>query len=536
MAQSAITQLLQFSPEPEALPGAVQAAAAEAYRRGWTYMEATFQLGQRAEQLGMERDSIEEIIRSTFDAERRKLELAGQVSEEGVPASVVMDEIPVARASQRKTSKYFNLDTSEIPWPADAWRKDLSRLVRVAYAADEVTQLKFGSQAKPSAFKINDLLAHENDLPAQVKKYDNQGIWVSCNSHQGHDHQRYRHMLFEVVGLELGRQLSFFRTFNLPCSALINCAGRTLQAWVRVEGRSREEFEERGRFLQRTFTELGFEIQLHEMDSQAMAWAPGVMHGGKQAYVLDLECGAESWEDWKAWADAYLDGDPLVESSTIYAEVPQKSLELVEGFFRTGQRVGFVGDTGTGKSLSLVDLALSVAQGQDWLGWHTEESRVLFVNMESDASTLAQLAHVVSAARQLDPVHERLDFLQLLGVQKSPQDMAEFLLSRLDAIRKWEKKRYSAVIIDAAGRWNLSDSQNVLALGHLLDRLCVQAGVAVVLSLHPEEGEKLAPWLDAQARWKANTASGVQLRLTGRQMALRAPWELELRYPLFIRR
>jgi hypothetical protein len=533
MAQSAMTQLLQFTPEPEALTQTVYDAAAEAYRRGWTYMEATFQLGQRAEQLGLEREAIEELIRSAFDTERRKLELAGAETADG---EVATEETPVPRAAQKRTSRYFNLDTSEIPWPADAWRKDLARLVRVVYAHDELAQLRFGAQAKPNAFKIADLLAHENDLPTQVKKYDNQGIWVGLNTNQGHDHQKYRHMLLEVVGLELGRQLSFFRTFNLPCSAIVNCAGRSLQAWIRVDARSREEFEERGRFLQRTFGELGFELQLHDLDSQVLAWAPGVMHGGKQAYLLDLECGAQSWEDWKAWADSYLDGDPLVEPSTNYSEIPQKSLELVEGFFRTGHRVAFVGDSGTGKTLSLVDLALSVAQGDDWLGWHTEEGRVLFVNLESDAATLAGLCHSVATARGFDPVHERLDFLQLLGVQKSPGAMAEFLLSRLDSLRKWEKKRYSAVLIDAAGRWNLQNTENLVALGHLLDRLCVQGGVAVVLSLRPEEGELLAPWLDAQARWKAGTSGTVQLRLTGRYMGTRAPWELEMRYPALMRR
>lgn len=539
MALTAMTRLLQHPLQPQEVRTVLREAAQEAFRRNWTYMEATFQLGQRAEALGLDSEIVEAEIREIFDAERRKDDFDGaeEMGQASAPTQMTSHQAKTL-INRKRTSKFFNIESMEIPWPADEWRTDLARLLQSTFATEENCQLLHQLDAKGKDTKVQEILSHQQSLLGLMKKFDGPGAFLRINPVLEGGRSLFRHLLLEVKGLELGRQLAFFKIFNLPCSALVNCGGRTIQAWVRLDARSREEYDERSIFVVRVLRELGFEVDVHAGNPLAPAWMPGAMISGKQCYVIETEVGAPSFEEWNSWAEAYLDGDPLVESSLTYQEAPQKNTEVINKLFRQGHRVLLSGAAHIGKSLTSIDLALSVAHGEEWLGYSSEETGVLFVNAESESSAFVGRVFEVAAAKNLGPGHENLDYLHLMGLNKNAKDFVEFLVHRIESMKKWENKRYTTVIIDGLIEGLSGRGEEIgAALSLLLDRLVVHSGVAVVLTAREERMQVLAPLFDAIIELKRSSENGQEttLEVHGRYLKQKASKVLCWEYPLWKR-
>lgn len=541
MAVTAMTKLLQHPLQPTEVRGVLRDAAQEAFRRNWTYMEATFQLGQRAEALGLDAEIVEAEIREIFDAERRKDDFDGDTPEGSEIAQPgITSHHAKTLINRKRNSKFFNIESMEIPWPTDQWRLDLARLLRSTFAVDENCQILHQLDAKGKDTKVQEILSHEQSLLGLMKKFDGPGAFVRVNPVLEGGRSLFRHLLLEVKGLELGRQLAFFKIFNLPCSALVNGGGRTIQAWVRLDARNREEFDERSVFMVRVLRELGFEVDVHSGNPLAPAWMPGAMISGKQCYVIETEVGAPSFEEWKSWAEAYLDGDPLVESSLSYQEAPPKNTEVINKLFRQGHRVLLAGEAHIGKSFMAIDLALSVAHGEEWLGYSSEETGVLFVNVESESSTFVGRVFEVANAKSLPSGHSHLDYLHLMGLNKNTREFVEFLVHRIESMKKWENKRYTTVIIDGLVEGIEARGEELGAsLGILLDRLVVHSGVAVLLTARSERLKTLAPLFDTIVEVSSQTTEDAQmsaeLSVHGRYLKQRSKIQLQWQYPLWKR-
>lgn len=65
--------------------------------------------------------------------------------------------------------------------------------------------------------------------------------------------------------------------------------------------------------------------------------------------------------------------------------------ELIEGLFTAGDSSIVYGDSNSGKTFLMVDLAAAVARGVDWMGRRTEQGLVIFLAAESPASVRSRL-------------------------------------------------------------------------------------------------------------------------------------------------
>ena len=85
---------------------------------------------------------------------------------------------------------------------------------------------------------------------------------------------------------------------------------------------------------------------------------------------------------------------PLPLSVAFADELPEAFTppdELVEGVLTAGDGSGWYGDSNTGKTFVLVDLAASVARGVQWMGRNTESGLVVYLAAESPASVRSRL-------------------------------------------------------------------------------------------------------------------------------------------------
>ncbi len=86
---------------------------------------------------------------------------------------------------------------------------------------------------------------------------------------------------------------------------------------------------------------------------------------------------------------------PALPLNTIFAhELPDKFVppdEIVEGVLTAGDGSMLYGDTNSGKTFFVIDMAAALARGVDWMGRRTEPGLVIYLAAESPASVRSRL-------------------------------------------------------------------------------------------------------------------------------------------------
>jgi hypothetical protein len=515
--KSSINILLYENVSADKIESVLHRSALEAFQVGWTYMETSFQLGGRAADLGMEQSRVEHVLRSAFEIERRKEVRDDDSSDPKESATVTGQAIYLHPHEQRSTyyskkesARLLNVEAVSLPWPEENWRLDLKKLLTSLFSPEESFAINRSLTGRSSIQKVKDALKADVDFVKTIRFLDgDSGAWLRVNPTLGDresDLSSYRYVLIQNTSLELGKQLAYFRALNLPCAALVNCCGETIQAWVKIDANNSEEYEKRVCFLVETLKSSGFEVNSFEGDPLALAALPGILIQGKQQYLLDLQSGAESWEEWNLWAEAYLDGNPLIEEAASYSEAPMRSLEVIAGLIRTTHRLVLSGPTGSGKSFAAIDMAIAVSQGEPYLGLETEKSKVLFVNMESDPVHLVNRFFDVARARDIKTTFENIDYLHLLGIEKNIAELGDLLVKRVKAASQWEGKEYSIIIVDGAGKIpgslkrTITPAGDSISLSMSLDKVVALTGSSIVVLLKDTEAKNQSLNVDSHLR------------------------------------
>src|SRR5690554_142488 len=85
-----------------------------------------------------------------------------------------------------------------------------------------------------------------------------------------------------------------------------------------------------------------------------------------------------------------LDEDGLPQSISLekaLENLPPLAPALIEGILRKGHKMLISGSSKAGKSFLLMQLAIALAKGREWLGFKCMKSKVLYVNLEIDSAS-----------------------------------------------------------------------------------------------------------------------------------------------------
>jgi len=160
--------------------------------------------------------------------------------------------------------------------------------------------------------------------------------------------------------------------------------------------------------------------------------------------------------------------------------------ELVKGLLHQGTKAVVASGSKAGKTWILLDLALSVATGSNFLRWNTHQGRVLFINFEIQRAFMKDRLAAVMKRRNIERV-DQLDFWNLRG------KTADFEALVANIIKEVDGKNYALIILDPIYKAMAGKSENgalgVGALGSLLDRLTERSGAAVVFAHHFAKGD-----------------------------------------------
>jgi hypothetical protein len=133
---------------------------------------------------------------------------------------------------------------------------------------------------------------------------------------------------------------------------------------------------------------------------------------------------------------------PIEDSRDLFANPPPLQPVLIDGILRKTHKMLLSGPSKAGKSFSLINLALSLAHGTDWLGFACRQCNVLYINLEIDRGSCWERFCKVAEARRLDPGTERLKLWNLRGRNPPLEDFIPALIEGIG------RDKYEAVIID----------------------------------------------------------------------------------------
>lgn len=332
------------------------------------------------------------------------------------------------------------------------------------------------------------------------------GAWVRINPMDGEgagdSHViAYRHALVESDELAPGKQLALIRAMRLPVSAIVTSGGKSVHALVRVDARDIREYRERVRALYEHCARSGFKVDEQNRNPSRLSRLPGFRRGEGWQRLVQAGPGdaPATWEEWQDWVTDETSGLPQIESLSGIMEMPPLAPQLIHGVLRDGQKGMLIGPSKAGKSFALIELAVAVARGWEWMGHRCAQGRVLYVNMEiqgpSFINRVADVYRAMASERSDGLPGDDAALLRTLGdldvwnLRGHSSPLTKLVPKML---RRAADRGYRLVIIDPIYKVLTGDENSASDMAEFTNQFDVIAdslGCAVFYAHHHAKGE-----------------------------------------------
>ena len=352
-----------------------------------------------------------------------------------------------------------------------------------------------GDYARTAGQLIEALSRCGDDVGAVLGDYNPAvGAWIRFNPLDGKGVRNanvteFRYALVECDSMELDRQNALIRELELPVACLVHSGGKSLHAIVRIDAADYTEYRRRVEYLYTVCRKNGLALDSANRNPSRLSRMPGVTRGGKKQFLIDTNLGKASFAEWQAWIESVTDDLPDPESmASVWNDLPDLAPALIEGVLRQGHKMLLAGPSKAGKSFGLIELAIAIAEGKDWLGFSCAKGRVLYVNLELDrASCLHRFRDVYDALGWTPQALGNIDIWNLRGKSVPMDKLAPKL------IRRALKKAYIAVILDPIYKVITGDENSadqMAAFCNQFDKVCTELGSAVIYCHHHSKGNQ----------------------------------------------
>ncbi len=320
------------------------------------------------------------------------------------------------------------------------------------------------------------------------------GAWIRFNPLDGNGCKNenvtdFRYALVESDSMEIGRQNAIIRELELPVACLVYSGKKSLHAIVRVDAADYQEYRKRVDYLYNVCQKNGLKTDNQNRNPSRLSRMPGIVRNGRKQFLVDTNIGKESWEQWYEWIEGVNDDLPEPESmAESWDNLPDLADPLIDGVLRKGHKMLIAGPSKAGKSFSLIELVISIAEGRKWMTWQCAKGRVLYVNLELDrASCLHRFKDVYTALNWKPENLSNIDIWNLRGKSVPMDKLAPKL------IRRAAKKDYIAIIIDPIYKVITGDENSADQMANFcnqFDLVCTELGCAVIYCHHHSKGSQ----------------------------------------------
>lgn len=320
------------------------------------------------------------------------------------------------------------------------------------------------------------------------------GAWIRFNPLDGQDiHDKnvthYRYALVESDEIDIQRQYAIYKELQLPIAALVTSGGKSLHAIVKIDASDFKEYQNRVNYLYDVCKENGLQIDKGNRNPSRLSRMPGVYRNGNPQRLVHTNVGKASWDDWKDWIIEQNDELPDFESlEQLLDDPPPLAPPLIDNVVRQGHKLLVSGPSKAGKSFFLLELAIAISEGINWINWACTQGDVLYVNLELDKASCIQRLKDSYQAQGLPAKNAgRIDIWNLRG-KSCPLDK---LAPRL--IRRASKRKYAAIIIDPIYKIITGDENSAEQMAKFcnqFDTICEELNATVIYCHHHSKGSQ----------------------------------------------
>jgi RecA-family ATPase len=340
---------------------------------------------------------------------------------------------------------------------------------------------------------VEGLHSCNGDIGAVIGDYNQAaGAWIRFNPLNGEgvrntDIASFKYALVESDSLDIGKQLSIIHQLELPVAAVVYSGAKSIHAIVKVDASDNKEYRERVSYLYKICDKNGLEVDSQNKNPSRLSRMPGCIRGDHKQFIIETNTGKETWSDWVEWVESMNDDLPDEENlADVLFNLPDYAEELIEGILRQGHKMLLVGPSKSGKSFSLIELCIAIAEGSKWMGRQCKQGDVLYVNFELDRASCLHRFKDVYQTLGLTPNNANRIFVWNLRGKTPALDQ---LVPKL--IRRAEKKKYIAVVIDPIYKVITGDENSASEMAKFcnqFDKIADALGASVIYAHHHSKG------------------------------------------------
>ncbi len=354
---------------------------------------------------------------------------------------------------------------------------------------------KTGVSDRTAKELIESLEKYPNDLGATIGDWQKEcGAWIRFNPVDGKGVKndnitRFDYALVESDDMPLSEQDAAYRRLELPIACLVNSAGKSIHAIVKVNAKNYEEYRSRVDFLYEFLNKNGIKIDKQNRNPSRLSRMPGVTRNGKEQTLIATNIGRKNWTDWMDFVEGVNDELPALKTldKETLANLPALPEELIEGVLRKGHKMLISGSSKAGKSFLLMELCIALSEGKKWLNrFNCKKSKVLYVNLEIDEISCLHRFSEIYKAMKIEPQHSSDIVIWNLRGHAVPLDK---LVPKL--IRRAKNEHFNAIIIDPIYKVITGDENNASEMGafcNQFDKICTELGCSTVYCHHHSKG------------------------------------------------
>lgn len=318
------------------------------------------------------------------------------------------------------------------------------------------------------------------------------GVWIRINPLDGQGENdinvtRWKHCLIESDEIPIEQQWSLIQSMHLPCTFVIHSGGKSLHAIVRIDAENAQQFRQRVNDLYEYANKAGFRSDPNNKNASRFSRLPGVKRGNGYQYIVARNIGEKSYQDWITWRQEQSDDLPAdITLADVWDNPPPLKEELIPGILRVGHKMLISGPSKAGKSFLLMNMAISMAEGVEWLGMKCRQGKVCYVNLELDEASCINRFKEIYMKRGLKPSHiGNIDVWNLRGHAVPMDRLAPILIHR------FKNKGYEAIIVDPIYKVITGDENNATEMSQFcshFDRVATEMKVAMIYCHHHSKG------------------------------------------------
>lgn len=344
------------------------------------------------------------------------------------------------------------------------------------------------------AGQMIDMLKNGEPIEKVFGSYDRDGgAWIRVNplDGKGIDDKnvvRYSNLLIECDNLPIEEQIENLEKIKIPIKAMVYSGSKSVHAIIPVNAQSETDYRFSFNFIKNILHEAGMEIDSANINPSRLTRLPGVMRGNHKQFLIQTNTGMKSFEDWKSWISAMNDGLPdIVNLGSVWGNLPPLKPELISGILRQGHKMIIASTSKAGKTFILMELAMAIAEGMEWIGHKCRQGKILYINMELDsASFMYRFDQIYSAfGKETDNHVFNIDMWNLRGHGKPLNDLTPLMINRM------RDQDYLAVMIDPLYKVMDGDensNSDVARMVSAFDKIAEETGAAVIYAHHFAKG------------------------------------------------